>query len=148
MVTTAGVAALLLVAFGYIAWYLYLVFGKKASPFFSSQYVSTARAPLQKLAAKPQAKTFAKLKTAQPAQPSSMFKAKTSKPGQTKAKPAQPKLLFTKAKTSKPPQTTVRPQAIFTKPKTTVQRPAQTLIMPAKQAIKPTAKINLFKKKK
>lgn len=153
VVTTAGVAALLLVAFAYIGWYLYLVFGKRANPFFSSQYVSTAFAPLQKLGAKPQAKAFAKLKTAQPAQPKklSFAKAKTSKPPQiTVQKPAQTKLNnISKAKTSKPPQTIVRKppqsQAIFAKP--TVQKPAH--VMPAKlQAGKPAAKPISFKRKK
>ena len=144
MVTTAGVAALLLVAFGYIAWYLYLVFGKRANPLFSSQYVSTAIAPLQKLAAKPQAETFAKLKASKPAQ--SPVKTK----GLTKmtSKPARPSIMLKAAKTSKPSQTTVRKPAI--KPQTaTVQKPAQSHVMLAKlQAAKPAAKPSIFKRKK
>lgn len=65
LISTAGVAALLLVVFAYIGWYLYLVFWKTATPTVSTKHVSTAFAPLQKLGTQPQTEAFAKLKAGQ-----------------------------------------------------------------------------------
>ena len=112
LISTAGVAALLLVVFAYIGWYLYLVFWKKVTPNVPAKSVSTAFAPLQKLGAKPQTKTFAKLQAKHP------VKQPVTRAGKSKLqmKP-QPKTLPAKSKpgravkpifTTKPPQSHVK----------------------------------------
>lgn len=93
LITSAGVAALLLVVLAYIGWYLYLVFWKKVTPNVPAKHVSSTFAPLQKLGAKPQTETFGKLKAKQPVkQPVTQAgKSRLQKKPQPKSLPAQPK---------------------------------------------------------